>query len=382
MRAAEKKFEAGVLLGSSFIQLDDGSEIAASVLLTPDGETYDGRLCRDPVEPDYDGGRRVGKIFWNEGFARASTASPTARSSGRSRTTPRRRPRRSTAPGAADTMTLALALAELERVERSQLVKRAAKALGLGNERQSLRDGVERQTQRIAAHAREHAARMTRGQRHDAGTVALGDLLASIGLPPRACAETGARTGTSSLSPTTRRRRPSSGWTALGYTAIPHEHHDIWAPCGQVTMRRLHSQAGWSRQRRITVEGSRSGRTCRSRFTRRAARRGATLPAAGHRAVAATSGCSSSCWSGCSGDGRARMVPMAGAQAPKAARSRHRGDHGGGNQKRSEQSFGTGRGTLFKIIEKLFGAAVRAPVGSPSCRGGAARAPSTIISKG
>ena len=68
MRAATKRFEAGVLLGSDLIWLDDGSEIAASVLLTPEGEKYDGRLCRDPVEPDYDGGRAVGKIYWNEGL--------------------------------------------------------------------------------------------------------------------------------------------------------------------------------------------------------------------------------------------------------------------------------------------------------------------------
>ena len=50
-------------------------------------------------------------------------------------------------------IALALALADVDGLEWDQLEERAARLLRLGNKRKSLRDSVEQQRQRIAAHA-------------------------------------------------------------------------------------------------------------------------------------------------------------------------------------------------------------------------------------
>ena len=48
------------------VVFDDGEVVAVSDLITK-GERYDGKICFDPIEPDYDGGRAVGKFYWNDG---------------------------------------------------------------------------------------------------------------------------------------------------------------------------------------------------------------------------------------------------------------------------------------------------------------------------
>lgn len=160
LRAAAKRFEAGTLLGSDHIMLDDGSEIAASMLLTPAGEAYDGRICFDPVEPTYDGGRPVGRIYWNEGmkpgvhsFAHGSKFWTIVHDAG-------------SATAAIDeagdnagaiALALAHAKADVGAMEWEQLIKQAAKQLHLGIKRQPLRDSVMEQQQRIAAYTKEHA---------------------------------------------------------------------------------------------------------------------------------------------------------------------------------------------------------------------------------
>lgn len=57
----------GMLVASDAIELVTGEVVSVATLLSPDGKDYDGAICRDPMEPDYDGGRAVAKFYWNEG---------------------------------------------------------------------------------------------------------------------------------------------------------------------------------------------------------------------------------------------------------------------------------------------------------------------------
>ena len=47
--------------------VDPDEEVLVSELLR-DGERFDQRDCLDPLRPDYDGGRAVGKFYWNDGM--------------------------------------------------------------------------------------------------------------------------------------------------------------------------------------------------------------------------------------------------------------------------------------------------------------------------
>lgn len=58
--------ENGVLSPPASVIFDDGSEVGVFELLT-NGAAYDGKTCKDPVDPDYRGGASVGKFFWNDG---------------------------------------------------------------------------------------------------------------------------------------------------------------------------------------------------------------------------------------------------------------------------------------------------------------------------
>jgi hypothetical protein len=156
-RSAAKRFEAGVLLGSDVIALDDGEEIDVATLLGPEGEKYDGRVCFDPVEPGYDGERPVGKIYLNDGvrpivhsFAHGSkvfhlrhdneTATLAINAAGRG----------------GELIARILALSDLGPVELSQREKQAAQALGLGSERRSIRESVAQFRGRMMEHAGKH----------------------------------------------------------------------------------------------------------------------------------------------------------------------------------------------------------------------------------
>ena len=55
-----------VLRSNMEVVFDNGEVIAVFDLIIK-GEKYDGRICFDPIEPDYDGGRAVGMFFWNSG---------------------------------------------------------------------------------------------------------------------------------------------------------------------------------------------------------------------------------------------------------------------------------------------------------------------------
>lgn len=65
-KVAVNAAEHGTLYGDFLIYLDDGKEIRVHDLLGSTS-TYDGRLTLDPVEPDYQGGKVVGKLFLLDG---------------------------------------------------------------------------------------------------------------------------------------------------------------------------------------------------------------------------------------------------------------------------------------------------------------------------
>ena len=66
MAAAVKLLKNGVLFPTGSVVFDDDTEISVFDLLT-DGEAHDGKICLDPVEPDYNGGASVGVFYWNDG---------------------------------------------------------------------------------------------------------------------------------------------------------------------------------------------------------------------------------------------------------------------------------------------------------------------------
>jgi predicted P-loop ATPase len=186
-RAAHLRFSQETLLSSDFVYFQGGETVAVATLLSQEGAAYDGRQCLDPIEPDYDGGRAVGKFYWNEGqrpgvhsFAHGSRffqlrydvhgaieAFQNAR---------------------VDTQAVAriLALSELTELETNAVERAAAGALALGNNRRVLRDEV----------ARTRAAFQAAGEEEMAGDVQAQELLPHpIGQPLRADGfpQTGAR---------------------------------------------------------------------------------------------------------------------------------------------------------------------------------------------
>ena len=156
-RAAERKFDAGVLLGSDVVRFAEGGEVGVAVLLSPEGEQYDERICFDPVEPDYDGGRAIGKFFWNDGvrpvvhsFAHGSKAYKLKYDAATA----------GDAVGLAGTSSKAIArifaMLDADPIETQQLERQAAKALGLGNARAPLRAAVEAERMQIAGYRGKH----------------------------------------------------------------------------------------------------------------------------------------------------------------------------------------------------------------------------------
>ncbi|MBS9717557.1 VapE domain-containing protein [Pseudohalocynthiibacter aestuariivivens] len=149
-RAATVKVEKGLLLGSDYVVFDSGELASVSTLLSPEGEKYDLRVCLDPIEPDYDGGRAVGKFYWNNGdapgvhsFAHGNRFY-TMRHDVESATA-------AIAAAAGDNSTIvhALALSELSELENKTVERDVAIALGLGNSRRELRTEVTRERDRI-----------------------------------------------------------------------------------------------------------------------------------------------------------------------------------------------------------------------------------------
>jgi hypothetical protein len=146
---AERRLDSGVLMPTDTIIFDGGEEVSCLDLLL-NGEAYDGRACCDPVEPDYDGGRAVGKFFWNDGdrsgvhsFAHGQRWYLVRHDLTSLKDI--------IETGDRDAIVIAMARTEFaDRLEEAEAESLAAKSLSLGNGRNALRDAVEREKQRIA----------------------------------------------------------------------------------------------------------------------------------------------------------------------------------------------------------------------------------------
>ena len=65
-RLVKATSERRVLLPEITVMFSDGKDVTVLELLAS-GEKFNGRVCADPLEPEYDGGRMVGIFYWNEG---------------------------------------------------------------------------------------------------------------------------------------------------------------------------------------------------------------------------------------------------------------------------------------------------------------------------
>lgn len=144
-RAAEARVEGGVLLAPDAVMFAESEVVEVPALLSPAGKDYDERVCLDPLEPEYDGGRAVGIFYWNSGerpgiysFARGSrffklrydadSAVEAIRTAGADHAS----------------VVRILALSELSDLEYRSVETEAARVLGLGNSRRELRAELNR----------------------------------------------------------------------------------------------------------------------------------------------------------------------------------------------------------------------------------------------
>ncbi|MES2844232.1 MAG: virulence-associated E family protein [Pseudomonadota bacterium] len=149
-RAAAALVGKSLLLGTAQVEFDDGTSVQVAELMGPRGADYDGRQCPDPLEPDYDGGRSVGKFFWNEGkrpgiysFARGG------RYVAFRHDYPSLMKALSDSLARKDEIVSAIASSELTEVEQDQALALAARTLRLGNNRKSLRTEINAERLRL-----------------------------------------------------------------------------------------------------------------------------------------------------------------------------------------------------------------------------------------
>ncbi len=139
--ASIRLLEQGVLCPVDEIIFEDNTAVSCGTLLTA-GAEYDGRVCFDPVEPEYDGGRPVGIFYWNNGerpgvhsFAHGSRWYSINHDEESVRAVIE----------AKGNIALAMALlSDIDGVALARLEGEAAKALGLGNSRKPLREDIAR----------------------------------------------------------------------------------------------------------------------------------------------------------------------------------------------------------------------------------------------
>ena len=65
----DRAIETGVLVGTVPIEFEKGEIVTVQELLTGRGAEVDGRVCHDPLEPDYRPGTMLGRFYWNNGEA-------------------------------------------------------------------------------------------------------------------------------------------------------------------------------------------------------------------------------------------------------------------------------------------------------------------------
>jgi predicted P-loop ATPase len=146
--AAAKLLDDGVLYPAGSVMFDDGTEVSVAELLN-NGEAHDGKTCKDPVEPDYNGGATVGKYYWNDGeepginsFAHGQKWHAIKHDGESAMGT--------VASDDANVAASAFALCEFSSgSEQVKLEKEAAKALGLGNNVSVFRADIAKAKQRL-----------------------------------------------------------------------------------------------------------------------------------------------------------------------------------------------------------------------------------------
>ena len=152
-KTADLLYDHGVVTGADVVIFDDGEAVAAATLIT-NGADYDERICLDPIDPDYDGGRCVGIFYWNDG------QHPIVHSYAHGPHVYRLRHdldslKAVIATGEQDAIIAAMARAELLPLESKEAENASARALGLGNSRRELRQAVEAERQAMRAHGRD-----------------------------------------------------------------------------------------------------------------------------------------------------------------------------------------------------------------------------------
>jgi predicted P-loop ATPase len=148
MAAVIQLLDNGVLFPTGSVLFDDGTEVSVLDLLT-DGSAHDGKTCKDPVDPDYNGGSSTGQYYWNDGegpgihsFAHGSKWYAIKHDAESAKA----------AIESGDDNVISLALAQTafrSNSEELRLEKEAAKALGLGNNVTAFRADVDKVKKRL-----------------------------------------------------------------------------------------------------------------------------------------------------------------------------------------------------------------------------------------
>ena len=126
------------------VVFDDGEVVAVSDLLIK-GAAYDGRICFDPIEPGYDGGRAVGKFYWNKGrrpgvnsFAHGKRWFSIVPDLGCIENMLAMEPL-----DFVGNVSRVWSFSDMSEIEAAQAEKAAAKRLGLGNQRKPIREAIK-----------------------------------------------------------------------------------------------------------------------------------------------------------------------------------------------------------------------------------------------
>lgn len=158
-KLAEARYERNMLVGSDVVDFEGARPVSVADLLGARGQDLDNQSCCDPIEPDYDDGRLVGRFYWNDGehpgvfsFARGGRFVELRYDLESAKN----------AISAANTDTQEivriLALLDADALETNLALKAAASALGLGNKTKDLKDAMTdyRRTHRITAPHSNH----------------------------------------------------------------------------------------------------------------------------------------------------------------------------------------------------------------------------------
>lgn len=135
-------FDRRILRSDMEVIFDDGEAVSVFDLLIK-GAAYDGRICFDPIEPDYDGGRAVGMFFWNDGIR------PGVNSFAHGQRWFSMVPdldcimkMLASEVDFENDISRVWSYSDMSEIEKTRAEKEAAKRLGLGNQRKPIREAV------------------------------------------------------------------------------------------------------------------------------------------------------------------------------------------------------------------------------------------------